>query len=86
MSSVGVCKVCGADSIQLCTANNCRCLGENEGNPWCATCHDQGEVWTGETAYQGHWDPPEPIMEGCPECSGETDAYRLAVLEERLGG
>lgn len=38
----------------------------------CDTCHGQGEVWTGKTAYQGHLQPPEPIMDTCPECSGES--------------
>lgn len=39
--------------------------------PACKTCHDQGEVPTGEVAYQGHFQPPEPVMESCPECGGE---------------
>lgn len=42
--------------------------------PACKTCHDQGEVPTGETTYQGHWQPPEPVMESCPECGGEPAA------------
>lgn len=40
----------------------------------CDTCNGQGEVWTGETQHFPAWDmqPPEPIMETCPECSGES--------------
>lgn len=39
----------------------------------CDTCHGQGEVWTGENQSFGYMSmqPPEPIMEACPECSGE---------------
>ena len=39
----------------------------------CHVCHGQGEVWTGENQSFGYMSmqPPEPIMEACPECSGE---------------
>lgn len=39
----------------------------------CDTCHGEGEVWTGENQSFGYMSmqPPEPIMEACPECSGE---------------
>lgn len=39
----------------------------------CDTCHGQGEVFTGESQSFGYMSmqPPEPIMEVCPECSGE---------------
>ena len=40
----------------------------------CDTCNGQGEVWTGENqsfAYMS-MQPPEPIMEDCPECGGDT--------------
>lgn len=38
----------------------------------CDTCHDQGEIWSGENAYQGQFHPLEPIMLPCPECSGRA--------------
>jgi hypothetical protein len=38
----------------------------------CDTCHGQGEIYSGDTAYQGQFQPPEPIMITCPECSGES--------------
>ena len=38
----------------------------------CDTCHGQGEIYSGETAHQGQFQPPEPIMITCPECSGES--------------
>lgn len=46
----------------------------------CDACHDQGEVWAGETAYQGEWQPPEPVMERCPECGyGDELEYAHAA-------
>lgn len=47
-----------------------------EQGPACDTCHDQGEVWTGENQSFGYMSmqPPEPIMEPCPECSGDNSA------------
>lgn len=40
----------------------------------CDTCHGQGEIWNGENQSFGYMSmqPPEPIMEECPECSGES--------------
>lgn len=40
----------------------------------CHVCHGQGEVWTGENQTFGYMSmqPPEPIMEACPECGGES--------------
>ena len=41
----------------------------------CDTCHGQGEVWTSENQSFGYMSmqPPEPIMEACPECGGESE-------------
>lgn len=36
--------------------------------PSCKRCDDQGDVFTGDYHYYGEFDPPEPIMEPCPEC------------------
>lgn len=40
----------------------------------CDTCHGKGEVWTGESQSFDYMSmqPPEPIMEACPECGGES--------------
>lgn len=42
----------------------------------CDTCGGHGEIWIGTYTYHGHWEPPEPDMEVCPECGGLTDAER----------
>ncbi len=34
----------------------------------CKRCDDQGEVFSGDYHYYGEFDPPEPIMEPCPDC------------------
>ncbi|WP_313397078.1 hypothetical protein [Stutzerimonas nitrititolerans] len=46
-----------------------------QAEPACDTCHGQGEVWTGETQHFHYFDfqPPEPVMEACPECGGEAE-------------
>lgn len=46
-----------------------------QAEPVCDTCHGQGEVWTGENQSFGYMSmqPPEPIMEACPECGGEAE-------------
>lgn len=38
----------------------------------CDTCHGQGEICVGQQTF-GYMSmqPPEPIMEACPECGGE---------------
>jgi hypothetical protein len=59
--------------------------------PKCATCHGQGEVYSGQMADQGYNQPPEPIMDECPECKWiapveraeraplKPDAWRAAI-------
>lgn len=39
----------------------------------CEVCHGQGEVYSGHDQHFHYFDfqPPEPIMEVCPECGGE---------------
>ncbi|TRO24874.1 hypothetical protein EQ826_15560 [Ectopseudomonas mendocina] len=39
----------------------------------CDTCHGQGEVYSGHDQHFHYFDfqPPEPIMDVCPECGGE---------------
>lgn len=39
----------------------------------CDTCHGQAEVYSGHDQHFHYFDfqPPEPIMEVCPECGGE---------------
>lgn len=39
----------------------------------CEVCHGQGEVYSGIDQHFHYFDfqPPEPIMEVCPECGGE---------------
>lgn len=39
----------------------------------CDTCHGQGEVYSGHDQNFHYFDfqPPEPIMDVCPECGGE---------------
>lgn len=46
-----------------------------QAEPVCDTCHGQGEVWTGENQSFGYMSmqPPEPIMEACPECGGDAE-------------
>ncbi len=39
--------------------------------PHCKRCDDQGEVFSGDYHYYGEFDPPEPIMEPCPDCEEE---------------
>lgn len=34
----------------------------------CETCHGVGEVYSGKIADQGWHQPPEPIMDECPDC------------------
>lgn len=38
------------------------------GAPVCEACQGQGEVYSGRMADQGYNQPPEPIMDECPEC------------------
>jgi hypothetical protein len=40
----------------------------------CQTCHDQGEIYSGENQSFGcmSMQPPEPIMDTCPECNGDS--------------
>lgn len=53
----------------------------------CPSCHGQGDVYTGENTWEGHFQPPEPIMEKCGECDGDGvigDADDLkSLLDER---
>lgn len=48
-------------------------IGEAMQRPKCQRCHDRGEIFTGRYADQGHWQPPEPIMEPCPYCEEERN-------------
>lgn len=53
----------------------------------CEDCGGEGEIFTGNTSYEGQWQPPEPIMEKCCACDGKGrigDRHELhAVIEER---
>lgn len=53
----------------------------------CPSCHGQGEVYSGHNTWEGHFQPPEPIMEKCGECDGDGvigDADDLkSLLAER---
>lgn len=37
----------------------------------CELCGGSGEVYSGHHSYEGYYQPPEPIMDKCPECDGE---------------
>lgn len=40
----------------------------------CEKCHGQGEVFSGQMQHFPEWQmqPPEPIMDACPECGGDS--------------
>lgn len=44
--------------------------------PKCETCHDAGEVYSGKMADQGWNQPPEPIMDECPDCKWDAPVER----------
>lgn len=44
--------------------------------PKCETCQDQGEVYSGKMADQGYHQPPEPIMDACPDCKWSASVER----------
>lgn len=56
-------------------AQRARAALSQQAEPECDTCHGQGEVWTGENQSLGYMSmqPPEPIMEACPECGGKAE-------------
>lgn len=37
----------------------------------CMECRGTGEIYSGHMSYEGHLQPPEPIMDRCPECGGD---------------
>lgn len=37
----------------------------------CRDCGGQGEVYSGHDEYQGHFQPPEPVMDVCGTCGGD---------------
>jgi hypothetical protein len=53
----------------------------------CPSCGGQGEIYTGQNTWEGHFQPPEPIMEKCGECDGDGtigDAeYLTSLITER---
>lgn len=56
----------------------------------CRDCGGQGEVYSGHSTYQGHWQPPEPDMNICPACGGDgvlgplEDFEALATERDQL--
>lgn len=56
----------------------------------CRDCGGQGEVYSGHSTYQGHWQPPEPDMNICPTCGGDgvlgpiEDFESLAAERDKL--
>ncbi|WP_273823069.1 hypothetical protein [Pseudomonas asplenii] len=44
--------------------------------PKCSTCQDQGEVYSGKMADQGYNQPPEPVMDACPDCKWDAKVER----------
>lgn len=44
----------------------------------CDTCHGQGEIYSGEDQHFDYFSfqPPEPVMITCPECNGESSAFK----------
>lgn len=53
----------------------------------CPSCKGEGETYSGSNTWEGHFQPPEPIMEECGECGGDGvigDADDLtSLLAER---
>lgn len=47
----------------------------------CECCRGCGEVATGTTTYQGHNQPPEPDLDACPECGGESSWYKASDID-----
>jgi hypothetical protein len=49
----------------------------------CDTCHGQGEICVGQQTF-GYMSmqPPEPIMEVCPECGGEAESIEPAPTQD----
>lgn len=37
----------------------------------CRDCGGQGEIYSGHNEYQGHFQPPEPVMDVCGTCGGD---------------
>lgn len=53
----------------------------------CRDCGGQGEIYSGHDSYQGHFQPPEPVMDVCGTCGGDGVLGPLedfeALAEER---
>lgn len=56
----------------------------------CRDCGGQGEVYSGHSTYQGHYQPPEPVMVVCGTCGGDgvlgpvEDFEALAAERDQL--
>lgn len=56
----------------------------------CRDCGGQGEVYSGHSTYQGHYQPPEPDMDVCGTCGGDgvlgsvEDFEALAAERDQL--
>lgn len=56
----------------------------------CRDCGGQGEVYSGCSTYQGHYQPPEPDMDVCGTCGGDgvlgpvEDFEALAAERDQL--
>lgn len=56
----------------------------------CRDCGGQGEVYSGHSSYQGHYQPPEPDMDVCGTCGGDgvlgpiEDFEALAAERDQL--
>ena len=56
----------------------------------CRDCQGQGEVFSGRSTYEGHNQPPEPIMDVCGTCGGDgvlgpvQDFEAIAAEREQL--
>ena len=56
----------------------------------CRDCGGQGEIYSGHDAYQGQFQPPEPVMDVCGTCGGDgvlgplEDFEALAAERDQL--